>query len=254
MPDHNGLGDFNSGRQYQQPSEEQHRNNRSCDRTHHGGNTQDHQPDSNARNHPQYCTSSCGIWTSRDWTSPIVIFVSPRCGSTRRQQGGELADLTCFGRSRHPLAPAELRAPPARLSNPKARTLRCAYGRTARRPDDTSATLHRNYAIRRTLVISLPAVLDAGDRLGDRLDRDRHVEGVGVNEGYCGRARWRRGLSRIPDRRARSSARSRSRGTALPSASSCMSLSRGQATPQAASATCTSPEQSSPSAVLPPHR
>ena len=39
-------------------------------------------------------------------------------------------------------------------------------------------------------------------RVGDRLDRDRHVKSVGVDERGRGRARWRRGLSRTRDRRA----------------------------------------------------
>ena len=45
----------------------------------------------------------------------------------------------------------------------------------------------------------------------------------------CGRARWRHGPSRTPDRRAAG----RRGSTGLPSARSCMSLSRGQAMPQA---------------------
>lgn len=36
--------------------------------------------------------------------------------------------------------------------------------------------------MRRTLVMLLPDSADARDRVGDRLDRDRHMEGIGVNK------------------------------------------------------------------------
>ncbi len=42
---HDGLGDFYAGSNYQQPAEEQHRDDGSRDRPSDGGNAQDHQPD-----------------------------------------------------------------------------------------------------------------------------------------------------------------------------------------------------------------
>ncbi len=79
-------------------------------------------------------------------------------------------------------------------------------------------------------MLDMPAVgrADARDRLRDRLDRDRHVMGVGMNRESNCRARSRRGLSRTVGRRVCRLERSAAGSIAEPNACSCMSLSRQQ--------------------------